>query len=568
MKNIKQVGDASVTLAPVIANDAESTVISKTGRRLTPSLSETFFIGCLLLTLNIGSTFLQDGDIWGHILTGETILKTFRIPFQDIYSSTAAGHPWIAHEWLAEIIFALFYKIGGVSAVVFLSVTMVSLTFYFLYKFLLHRQINPLLAVFLTTFAALVSRLLWVSRPHLFSFVFLIGFLIILELFEREDLNYLKWLPLMMILWVNLHAGSVLGLGILAMYAGGTYLQRFSQTTEREVAQRKFKLLGRTFLWTLAAALVNPWGAKILLLPFQLMSMKIVMNSFPEWMSPNFHDFRLAHVFLVICIAIPLLSKKRLDIFEAGLFVLLLYMSLYSVRHLALITILVTPLVAGRAQDLLEEITGHLSQINFIRRLKTGSEAFSQQIRLYEMQRKSSAWIYIVLALCFMNSWTIARTSGMSFLNFKVDRRLFPIYAAEFMHQNHISGKMFNQDYWGGYLLKQTYPDTTIFFDGRTYLYGDEITREYFQVANVANNFENILNKYEVTLIIYQAHTPLSRALQFSDNWKLVFADGVANIFLKDVPENREIIEKFPHVHIIPKGFLPVDSQIDESYFR
>jgi hypothetical protein len=558
MKNIKPVANPSLTVTPIIASDPQSTVTGKTRRRFTPSLSELLFIGCLLISLNIGEFFLEDDDTYRHILTGETILKTWQIPFQDSYSYTAAGQPWIAHEWLAEVVFALFHKIGGLNGVVFLSTTLVSLTFYFLYKFLLYRQINPLLGIVLTVFAALASHLHWLARPHLFSFLFLLGFLIILELFEQDDLNYLKWLPLMMLVWVNLHAGSILGLALMALYLGSAYVRTIFQPAEPEAAQRKCKLLVRAFLLTLAATLVNPHGVKILFFPFQLTRMQAGMNSFLEWMSPNFHILKAAHLFVVLCVTVLLLSKKRLRMVEAGLFALLLYMSLYSMRYISLMAILITPLVAIRAQDLLQEVAGHLSQFKFMQRWKRGGETLPRQVHLHEAQCKGSHWIYAALALCFIHSWSITQTMGLSLRDCKISPEFFPVDAVQFARQNQLSGKLFNQDFWAGYILQETYPGGKIFFDGRTDMYGKERTKEYLQVARAEKGFEKILDKYEVNWVLYEVQTPLCRALRASDNWKRVYSDGVANIFLRNVPENREIIEKFAITHDIPKGYMPV----------
>jgi hypothetical protein len=558
MKNIKPVANPSLTVTPIIASDPQSTVTNKTRRRFTPSLSELIFIGCLLISLNIGEFFLEDDNTYWHILTGDTILKTWQIPSQDSYSYTAAGQSWIAQEWLAEVVFALFHKIGGLNGVVFLSTALVSLTFYFLYKFLLYRQINPLLGMILTVFAAVASQLHWLARPQLFSFLFLLGFLIILELFEHDELNYLKWLPLMMLVWVNLHASSIFGLALMVLYLGSAYARTIFQPAEPEAAQRKCKLLGRAFLLTLAATLVNPQGAKILFFPFQLTRMEAGMNSFLEWLLPNFHILKAAQLFAVLCVTILLLSKKRLSMIEAGLLALLLYMSLYPMRYLSLMAILITPLVAIRAQDLLQEVAGHLSKRNFMQRWKRGGETLPRQVHLHEAQRKGSHWIYVTLALCFIHSWTITQTMGLSLRDCKINPELFPVDAIQFAHQNQLSGKLFNQDFWGGYILQEIYPKGKIFFDGRTGMYGNESAKEYLQVARAEKGFEKILDKYEVNWVLYETQTPLCRALRAGDNWKRVYSDGVANIFLRNVPENRELIEKFSITHDIPKGYMPV----------
>src|SRR5262249_50262219 len=156
--------------------------------------------------------FISDGDIFWHLLTGEQILKTFQIPVQDAYSYTMAGTNWMAHEWGAEVVFALFYKAMGLNGVVILAVLVVTATLLMLYKFLVFRKVTPLLAVLLVIFSGTVSNVHWSARPHIFSLPLTLLFFIILELYQREKQDYLKFLPLLMLFWVNLHAGFMFGI--------------------------------------------------------------------------------------------------------------------------------------------------------------------------------------------------------------------------------------------------------------------------------------------------------------------------------------------------------------------
>ncbi len=201
----------------IIESPYSNQAVERPGVRefLMPSIGDALFIGIFLLSLNIGQTLLGDGDTAWHILTGENILRTFSVPLQDPYSHTMAGAPWTAHEWLAEVIMALFYQLMGLNGVVLVSVAIISLTFLLLYKFLIFRRVNPLAAIQLVVMAVLASRAHWHARPHLFSFLMTLAFFIVLELFQREGLNYLKFLPPLMIVWVNLHAGCIFGMVLL-----------------------------------------------------------------------------------------------------------------------------------------------------------------------------------------------------------------------------------------------------------------------------------------------------------------------------------------------------------------
>ena len=52
-------------------------------------------------------------DFWWLLATGRYIVQTGHLPTQDVFTYTQAGHPWIAHEWLWEVIAYEVYRAGG-----------------------------------------------------------------------------------------------------------------------------------------------------------------------------------------------------------------------------------------------------------------------------------------------------------------------------------------------------------------------------------------------------------------------------------------------------------------------
>ena len=60
-----------------------------------------------------------------------------------------------------------------------------------------------------------------------------------------------------------------------------------------------------------------------------------------------------------------------------------------------------------------------------------------------------------------------------------------------------------------------------------------------------------LLKKYKIKWIIYNANSSLSLFLMERDDWELIYADKVANIFVKNIPENQYLIEKYPDVELV-----------------
>ena len=125
-----------------------------------------------------------------------------------------------------------------------------------------------------------------------------------------------------------------------------------------------------------------------------------------------------------------------------------------------------------------------------------------------------------------------------------------PVAASIFLAQEQITGNMFNNDEFGDYLIYRNYPAYKVFIDGRNDMYGVEKLKEYHRVIKFENGWEDVLEKYNITWIIYDTRSPLARYLMKIKNWHLIYSDKVASIFLKKIPENHRLIEKYESVKL------------------
>ncbi|MCJ7542488.1 MAG: hypothetical protein MUO88_22795, partial [Desulfobacterales bacterium] len=121
----------------------------------------------------------------------------------------------------------------------------------------------------------------------------------------------------------------------------------------------------------------------------------------------------------------------------------------------------------------------------------------------------------------------------------------------EFLKKEHLKGNMFDNDEFGDYIIYAAWPKYKVFVDGRSDMYGVDIMKEYLKVITIKPGWEEVLKKYDVKWIIYDANSALSLFLMERDDWELIYADKVANIFVKDIPENQYLIEKYPDVKLV-----------------
>jgi len=164
---------------------------------------------------------LGDAGIGWHIRNGEQMLRTHAITRIDQFSSTMSGRPWFAWEWLYDLAIASIHERLGLNGVVFFTALVIAATFALTFRLTLRRAVLPV-AVILLMLSVGASIIHFFARPHVVSWLFAVIWFQLLDSSEiisgRETDRRLLWLPVLMLLWVNLHGGFLLGLALLGLY--------------------------------------------------------------------------------------------------------------------------------------------------------------------------------------------------------------------------------------------------------------------------------------------------------------------------------------------------------------
>lgn len=503
---------------------------------LVPSIADFLFLAIFLqISLSVGKSLLNDGDTGYHIRAGEYILNTLSFPRYDMFSYLSPPLPWTAHEWLSEIIMAVVHRNFGMTGLVIFFAFLISFAFFLLFKIIRSNKSNIVTAIFIVLFAAAASQMHWLARPHIFSMILMIVWYYILDLYHYQDRNYLYLFPLIMIVWVNLHGGFMGGFMLIGIYLLGSFVgYLFPKGNDKAVHLKRCKIIALTTVACLAVSLVNPYGFHILLFPFKLTSAKYLMDFVSEFVSPNFHATYAKTFEFLLLFSIALLgrSKLRLNIIETVLLLLFTHMSLYSARYIPLFAIIAAPILVRQLQTIEEQSGGKFAA--FIGKRATNIAAIDASATGYFWPLLS-----VIMVISLASSGTI---------EFKFDEKIKPVAAVEFLKKEKIAGHMFNNDEFGDYIIYSAYPLYKVFIDGRLDMYGEKNVKEYRKVINFEQGWEKILDKYTISWIIYEADSPLSRFLFMHKEWKLIYADKVANIFVKNIPANQYLIDKYPSV--------------------
>ncbi len=462
-------------------------------------------------------------------------MQTHSIPKYDFFSFSPPSLEWINTEWLSDVIMALIYKAYGLTGVVIFFAFLISFIFYVLFfKIIRQYNVNIVFATLVTLIITTLSQTHLLARPHIFSWIFILIWYYILDSFWYEQRNYLYLLPPIMLLWVNLHGSFVLGFILIAIYLLGTVIN-ILRATDKSLSIRQAKLLGLTVLACLLISLINPYTYRILLYPFELVSNKFVLDHIQEFMSPNFHEAEgiILDLFLLLTIAVFAVSTKRLNLIELMLTLFFTHMALYSARNTVYFSIIIAPILAKHAESLLKESNGRLA--NFIKKSADNISPTDASARGY-------VWVVLVIVVI-----VIGASTGK--VQYRFDEKKKPVDAVEFLKKENLKGNMFNNDEFGDYIIYSAYPQYKVFIDDRIgAAYENERFKEYLKVAYLEPGWDCVLRKYNIDWIIFDNDSILSRFLIENKDWHLIYSDKVANIFVRNIPGNQDLIKRYPNV--------------------
>jgi hypothetical protein len=522
-------------------------------RALIPSIEDVLFITIAIKLLSFGEAFLRDADTAWHIRAGDVILQHLSVPRTDVFSYTARDQSWINHEWLSQVIFSILHHVSGLTGVVVLTALLLCCTFFYFYRFLLELGVSLLLAVILTLLAATITSVHWLARPHIFSLLLTLVWYRQLERYRRSGAQSALYpLPLIMLFWVNLHGAYVTGFILLGLYLAGDLLEWACCKDQME----KGRLLSRVTPLSIVAAccvltaLVNPYGYRLLIFPFQFMSSTYIRDYINEWASPNFHETIFYELPLMLLLVVLGFSLRKLRFVELGLLLVWLHGALYAVRYMPVLAIIALPIIGTYLEDYFRKGLADETVPSWVRRVLQELRGLSDRVQFHSGSFNSHfvmvIFVFLLFGLTLFHGWT----GRAAFLDYQFDETRFPMKAVEFVTTQGITGHMYNSYYFGGYLIYHFYPDPEyrVFIDGRAEVYGDKILKAFLHIDGLFPDWASILDDYGVTWIIHQAGSQLSTVLLEDPDWKLIYADSVANIFVKDIPKYRQLIDRFPHV--------------------
>lgn len=503
--------------------------VKKTGRLFRtlflPSFAVIIWLTTFIGVFVKGSQMINgDGDLGRHITIGNYILNAGSIPTRDLFSHTMYGVTLTPHEWLSQVLFALAHRVMGLDGAIVLTALIISSSVTLVYLRSRWNRSSFFSLLFVGILIVLTSAIHWMSRPHIFTFLFLALWMIVLENMAEGKLKHWWLMPVIMLVWVNLHGAYIAGFVTWLLFGVGLIWEKIWFKSEDKPALPKhfwrFYLLGGTT--ALVSTLINPSGWNLWRTSIGYVANRYLVDHTEEYMAPDFHlsSFYPFLIYIILQLLVIGFSNKKVRAQWLVPSAAWMAMALYSARNIPLYVVVSAPLLAEGLEQLLSQFSEQSKIVKWMKR---------RDANLFRINSSTKGVIWPIVIGVFMIT---GLSAGVKFDQKQIGNRYnpekFPVQAVTWLESNPQDGLVFNDFIWGGYLLYREWPDMLVFIDGQTDFYGEELTREYVQVITADPNWKQVLNKHEVDWILLPVNDLASRVIQTDPDWETVYKDSTS----------------------------------------
>jgi len=479
------------------------------------------------LFLRKGGLFAGDGDPGRHIRVGSFILENRAIPRVDVFSHTMQGREFIPFEWLSEVLFAAANSAAGLAGVAILTGFLFAAGVGLVYRAIRLFGIPAPVAFAFGVLAFLLQAVHLHPRPHMFTTALVALFsLILLEVRRGGSRKLLLALPVLMVAWVNLHGGFLVGFILLGIFATDALVRWMRTRTSSDARELTFWLFG-TLLLCLLSSLLNPAGWALWPHTTGYLGETYLVDFTQEYKSPDFHDTLIKSFLATLTLGTVVLAllRSRVDFLGLFLWVLFAAFALHSARNIPLFGVVCVPWLAVWSSDLLQ----------------SGGESGSVSSRFWNwseaIQRVESTlpgWPFVLVGLVLLTGAALREAESGTYA-FAED--VFPVAAVKHLQETGFvpPGPVYNEFIWGGYLL-YAWQEIPVFIDGQTDFYGEELTREYRDIRFIQPGWRESLAKRGVEWVLVPPDSPLAGALALLKDWKLSYSDETAVVYVSVEP--------------------------------
>lgn len=470
--------------------------------------------GFVLIAVAIADSLrFADPDLWGHIIFGRALLEQGHLVLHDPYSYSAAGHLWLNHEWLSELIDTVAFNALGVFGLKAMKLCAAAITIVFVALAESESDASELAQLSVLALSAVAIAPSMQFRPQIFTFAL---FAIVMYILARDTYRRRGrlWIAIpMLALWANLHGGFIVGLAALGTYACASAACDWMHGE----GIRRAAGLGAITVGAAAATLLTPYGIGTWIAVANALNNPYTRLVVADW-QPLFRSLASAgrqSVALAMYDALPLGMMAALaiavaiscDIDDLPMLAISAVMGLaasFAIRNEPIAIIAIASPLARH---------GTIATRLLVKTALPEEEAPTASGRI----RSQILPVLVALAILIGTGF---------FSNRLTSREHYPARAVAFMQSHDLHGNILDNFLWGEYLIWHMAPGSKVFMDGRyDTVYPQDVLHAFMLFHFDRSGADAILARWQHDYVMLPPEDLANRVIARHSEWKLIYRD-------------------------------------------
>jgi len=454
---------------------------------------------------------IRDYDIWWHLKVGDWIVQNSALPHTGILSRTAANRPWVAYSWGYEVLLSRAYAWFGLMGIGTFGVALTIAVAYSIFWMVRRLSGRFWLACILAAIVCSAFLFNGMPRPVFFSQMFYcVTLALLLEAQRTGRIQILYWLPLVFLLWTNLHIQFVYGLFAVGLFVSVHLAQHLLSSLgfdpERLLQSTlPAKPLAAIFAACALATIIGPNFYRPYLVVLAYSKAKFAYTIISELQPLTFRGYsHFAELFLAAAGFYAIGWQKKLDLFKLAL--------LAAASMVAFRTMRDAWFICFSAAACITDFSPPEPKLD-----------------------RAESWRELVAVAAAVILLLVLSTPATNFNTRGLDRTIsadYPVNAINFLRRYSFSGPLYNNLNWGGFLMWYL-PDLPVAVDGRNDLYGDDLDRLFYTSESAFPSYKTDPYLEEAGVVVLDSHLPLAKVLTIDPRFTLVYRDEIATVFAR-----------------------------------
>lgn len=466
------------------------------------------FVGAVSFQLKFS---VIDLDVWWHLKVGDWVIQHAAFPHHGILSRSAASRSWAAYSWGYEVLLSRFYSWFGLVGIGLYGTLLTLIVAFSIYWMVRRLSGNFWFSILLAVLGCYSFLFLMMPRPVFFSIALLCVTLTLLLQAQRDgDVRQLYWLPLIFLLWANLHIQFIYGLAVVGLFVVANLAERWAARFGMFSASiAESRLSGRTLLVILGgcilAPFISPYSYHLYGIIFAYSQSQLIYTIIKELQPLGFRAYEnYAELLLAGAAFFAIAWRRRIDLFKLALMVMAAVVAFRTMRDSWFMSVAAVACIADK---------------------ETEAAQRDEPETPLEL-----AGVFLTIAILLF-----ILAPGLDFTFRGMDRTItgmFPVEAVNFVHQNRIPGPLYNNFDWGGFLTWYM-SDYPVVIDGRTDLYGDQLDQLLLSTQNGDASYRDNPYLNQAGVVLLRRRDGLTAALQLDPRFHKVYEDQISTVFVR-----------------------------------